>query len=90
MDTYAIYLNDKSDEAWKKVRKKWVYNHILDDRLAFVALEKVTTTADIAEAVGIGVGEGDERLTGIVISMGAYNGFNDMDLWEWLGKVGKL
>ena len=90
MDTYVIYLNDKSDEAWNRVKKKWRHNHILDDRLAFVAPEDVTTTADIAEAVGMRVGEDDEGLRGVVISMGAYNGFNDRDLWEWLDKVGKL
>lgn len=90
MDTYLIYLSNENADAWEKVKETWSHHHILDDRVAFVAPEKVTTTAAISDSVGLGEGDEGNELTGIVVSMGAYNGYNDRSLWEWLDKVAKL
>ena len=54
------------------------------DHLAFVAPEGITTTAQIAESVGIGSESG---VLGIVFDWSAHNGFNRSDFWEWLDKV---
>ena len=85
MSVYAVSLNQADEAAWETLRKEWPERHfILTDRLAFVAPEGITTTAQISEAVGIG---GESNLLGLVLEVSAHSGFNKSDLWEWLRKV---
>lgn len=85
MSTYAVFLNAPNQSAWDAIRAEWPGRHfILDDRLAFVAPEGISTTADIANAVGINPETGRQ---GIVLEHSVHTGFNRNDLWEWLGKA---
>ena len=84
MTVYAVFLNQPDDAAWAALAEHWPNGRhfILTGNMAFVAPEGITTTAQIAKAVGIGEG----RL-GVVFDWSAHNGFNRSDLWEWLRKV---
>ena len=86
MSIYAVFLNQKDDKAWDAVQREWPKGRcfILDGRLAFVAPEGITTTAEIAKIVGIN--KENDRL-GIVFEYTAHSGYNRGDLWEWLEKV---
>ena len=85
MSTYAIFLNVPNQDAWEGLKAEWPGRYfIMDDRLAFVAPEGITTTTDIANVVGIN--QETARL-GIVLEYSSHTGFNRNDLWEWLGKV---
>lgn len=69
MSVYAVSLNQPDEAAWKALRDAWPGRHfILTDRMAFVAPEGITTTAQIAEAVGIG---GESDLLGLVLEVSA-------------------
>ena len=84
MSVYAVSLNQPNKSAWAVLRKEWPDRHfILTEHMAFVAPEGITTTAQIAEAVGIG----ENDLWGIVLEVSAHSGFNKSDLWEWMRKV---
>jgi len=87
MTVYAVFLNDADETARQALQEKWPHGRhfILTDHMAFVAPEGITTTAQIAQAVGIGSGE--REVLGIVFEWAAHNGFNRSDLWEWLRKV---
>ncbi|MCY3880233.1 MAG: hypothetical protein OXF74_13770 [Rhodobacteraceae bacterium] len=86
MTVYAVFLNEPDETTWATLREKWPNGRsfILTDNMAFVAPEGLTLTAEIAEAVGIGVERG---VLGIVFEWAAHNGFNRGALWEWLRKV---
>ena len=86
MTVYAVFLNEPNSEAWQALKEKWPNGRssILTDNMAFVSLEGLTLTAEIAEALGIG---GEREVLGIVFEWTAHNGFNRSDLWEWLRKV---
>ena len=85
MTIYAVFLNKADAPAWQALEEAWPRRHfILNEHMAFVAPEGITTTAEIAEAVGIGEERG---VLGIVFDWSAHYGFNHSDLWEWLGKV---
>ncbi|MCY4357497.1 MAG: hypothetical protein OXD01_08255 [Gammaproteobacteria bacterium] len=89
MNTYAVFLNESNVACWQNIRERWSNGRhfILTDHLAFVASEDITTTAEVSEKVGIDKKEGSIETLGVVFEVGAYNGFNKGDLWEWLGKV---
>ena len=85
MSTYAVYLNEPDAQAWDAIKTTWPGRYfILTDHLAFVAPEGITTTAAVAEIVGIGE---ERKVAGIVFDWMAHNGFNRSDLWEWLRKA---
>lgn len=85
MTIYAIVLNEPNEAAWRQVKSEWPDRHyIVTDSLAFVAPEGFILTEDIAEAIGM-----DERggVTGVVIEVTSYSGFNKPGLWEWARKL---
>ena len=54
MSTYAIYLNHPNQAVWNIIATTWPGRHrMLDDRLAFVAPMGITTSAEIAQAIGM-------------------------------------
>ena len=84
-DIYAIYLNEGNNATWGILKEKWPDRHlIVNDRLAFVALDTITTTGNIADTVGMNL---ESKTIGIVFQLSAYNGFNSQNIWEWLEKV---
>ena len=86
MAVYGIFLNEPDGTEWEALRKQWPggRSFVLTDHLAFVAPDGIALTGDIAETLGIG--DAEERL-GVVFELGAHNGYNDADLWEWIKKV---
>ena len=86
MTVYAVFLNEPDKTVWAAVAEQWPNGRhfILTDNMAFVAPEGITTTEQVADAIGIG--EGHEVL-GIVFEWTAHKGFNRNSLWEWLRKV---
>ncbi len=88
MAVYAVFLNEENDEAWAKLIERWPDDRhfILTDNLAFVAPERITTTSDVGEAVGM---NDDHGVVGIVFEWEAHYGFNSGSLWEWLRQVQK-
>ena len=86
MAIYLISLNEASPEVWDKVRDHWPQGRhlILTDRMAFVAPQGVALTGEIAKVVGL-----DEvgRVSGLVVELQHYGGFNSNALVEWMGKV---
>ena len=87
MDIYAIFLNEANAECWDKIREEWANgrHYILTDNLAFVASDGISTTVEVGKKIGI-TGDAESAL-GLVFEVGAYNGFNKGDLWEWLRKM---
>jgi len=84
MTIYAVFLNSPDEAAWQVLGEKWPDRHfILTDHMAFVAPEGITTTAQIMNAVGMGLEKG---LLGVVFELAECNGLNSGDLWEWLRK----
>ena len=85
MTVYAVFLNEADESAWQALAEKWPGRHfILNEHMAFVAPEGITTTAEIAAVAGIGE---EHDVLGIVFDWSAHHGFNRSDLWEWLRKV---
>lgn len=85
MTVYAVFLNKADEPTWRTLAETWPGRHyILNEHMAFVAPEGITTTAEIAAALGIGK---ERDVLGIVFDWSAHSGFNRSDLWEWLGKV---
>lgn len=85
MSTYAIILSQDVDtnSAWKRLEKEWPTSHFkANDRLAFISLNEVLTTASIAEKIGM---NSDDRVKGIVLQVGNYYGYESPEIWEWLG-----
>ncbi|MCY4303436.1 MAG: hypothetical protein OXC62_01410 [Aestuariivita sp.] len=86
MKVYAIFLNKPNETCWETIQESWPENHfILTNNLAFIVANDNITTKQIADKVGIS--GSDKEMVGIVFEFGSYNGFNNGDLWEWLGKV---
>ena len=84
MTIYAIVLNEPDDTAWERVKSQWPHHHyIVADCLAFLAPEGPILTEEIAETVGM---NDDDAITGVVIEVASYNGFNKPGLWEWARK----
>ena len=84
MTIYAIVLNEPDETAWRQVRSEWPDRHyIVTDRLAFITPKEVILTEDIAETLGM---DDERNVTGIVIEVASYSGFNKPGLWEWARK----
>ena len=84
MSIYAIILNEPDPQAWSKVEREWPDRHyILTENVAFVAPERTTISAKIAESVGI---NSDAEVLGFVVELNRYDGYNDSALWEWTEK----
>ncbi|MCY4218030.1 MAG: hypothetical protein OXE56_01990 [Gammaproteobacteria bacterium] len=85
MNICVVFLNKPNAGCWQNVSDNWPNGHhfILTDHMAFVASENITTTAEISDKVGIG----ENGALGIVFDLGAYNGYNRGELWEWINKV---
>ena len=59
---------------------------ILTDNMAFVAPQRITTTAEVCAEAGIGV---EGAIAGLVFEWGMHHGFNRSELWEWMRNVQK-
>lgn len=85
MSVYLIALNEPGDETWEKVRESWPDRHyILTDRMAFVAPDGIAVTQDIADTLGM---NSEHGISGIVVELDNYGGFNRSALVEWINKV---
>ncbi|MCY4342195.1 MAG: hypothetical protein OXE83_01290 [Gammaproteobacteria bacterium] len=66
MTIYLVALTSKSDAVWEKIQSRWPnHNHIINDTLAFVSPEGISTSAKVKEEVGIAAGEDGQ--SGLVI-----------------------
>ncbi len=85
MTTFAIVLNNKSDKAWNAVKENWPESHfIVSDTLAMISGDRnKVLTSQIRDKVGMGE---HEDITGIVLQISYYDGFNATALWEWMEK----
>ena len=82
---YAVFLNEPDEAVWQKIQARWPeHHHVVTGNMAFVAPEGIATTADVAEAAGLGE---DPEVLGNVIACSAYDGFHRGDLLEWLKMV---
>lgn len=82
MAKYAIILSSPSKHAWDRVKEVWPSHYILNERVAFIESDEPrTTTSKISGEVGM---DDDKKISGIVIQVGHYNGFEEPELWEWL------
>ena len=85
MAVYLIALNEPDENVWATVGNMWPkHHHILTDRMAFVAPEGVALTQEIADSLGM---NSEGGVSGIVVELDNYGGFNRSALAEWIAKV---
>ncbi len=86
MSTYAIILSrESSTYAWDKIKESWESSHyILSDRVAFIVSEDPKiTTRKISDTIGM---DKNQQINGVVLQVSHFNGYETVDLWEWLAK----
>ena len=82
---YAIILNEPDDEVWARVEALWPRSYIFSNTVAFIAPDDpVSVTGGIAGKVGMNE---EEEVLGIVVAVGANDGYNYGSLWEWMNQV---
>ena len=87
MDTtlYLVVLRQPNPDIWKRIKEEWPEHHfILDTRSAYIALESVLLTDDLAEKIGMNE---KEKVAGVVVEIAEINGWISKKLWEWIRKV---
>lgn len=85
MSLYAIILEEPSAPVWKAVRARWPNHHyILNEVVAFVAPEGITSVGKISSAIGLG----DELdASAMVFRCGRYSGYATETWVDWLDEA---
>ena len=79
---FAVVLNDPSEFAWERLREIAEEHHfVLTERIAFIAVPANVVTGDLSDQIGMNK---TNTVSGIVMRLGSYNGWNKRTLWEWL------
>ena len=82
MSVFLIALHEPNETVWRRLEDHWPNrHHRVSDRLALVAPEGIAVTSEIAELVGMNM---EEKISGFVVLMDAYNGFGSPQTVEWL------
>ena len=83
--TYAVILTQPSASAWQIVAERWPNDFLyLTDQIAFVCARDITTTHDIAKALGMNQ---DGQVDGFVLNAELIAGWTDGRLAEWLVNI---
>lgn len=84
MAIYAIVLTETTDEIVSRIQKKFPHCYQLMDKTVFL-LRSEDVSGNVATSIGL---KGDEQIdeaAGAVLKLnGAYSGYADASLWEWL------
>ena len=86
MTTYAIILSRNTDKefVYESVQREWPNSYLIaGEQLVFVSLAEPSTTASIADKVGM---NSTNQKKGMVLQVGNYYGYESRELWEWLDK----
>ena len=86
MAIFAVVLHNPNDEVMQRVAQVYPDHYRLG-----VACAVVMSTSNLAETVATRVGiKGPDRIdeaSGAVFRLqGAYSGYTNRDLWDWLGE----
>lgn len=82
MAIYAALLNEPNRQVWNALEESYPGRYyIMTENIAFVSPDGISTSAHVATALGL---DGELDAYGVVVAVSAYNGFNSLDLWEWL------
>ena len=91
---YIIVMVDPIRDEWASLKEKYPDRHrVVNDRMAFVAPNGISTTVDILNMIRMSNMDSDKKHESCIVidlTHTAYTGWLDAGYWEWIDKAKRL